>query len=179
MKESSRIYRTEVIWKPEPIEDEDPEDSCPIDCNIFVEWGNKLINSIGGSLDRRKKFLVFLSTAAFAVLIMVAGITSSVSKSSVNSVYELKSLSWNGLTQNGYNPDTMHEISLLHLENAIPLPDIIDNNIANVDEPLQNGDVTYFFHIPRTAGASVKDVSGPSLSATISGIVHMAEIKPL
>ena len=160
MKQSSRIYRTEVIWKPERKEDEDPEDSCPIDCNIFVEWGNKLITSNGRNADRRKKLLLFVSAAAFLVLIMTIRIASSVSASSGDSVYELKkSLSWNGLAQNEYNPDTMHEIGLLALENAMPLPDIVDHNIADVNEPLQDGDVTYFFHIPRTAGASVKDVS--------------------
>jgi hypothetical protein len=159
MKENSRIYRTEVIWKPERIEDEDPEDSCPIDCKVFMDWCGKLCKS-GPSNDRRKKTLIILCAAAFAVLTAALGMANSLSGTPVDLVYESKrSISWNEDLQNEYSLDNMHEISLLHLKDTITLPDVIDDNIADVDEPRQDGDVTYFFHIPRTAGASVKDVS--------------------
>ena len=67
--------------------------------------------------------------------------------------YEIKQ-SWNA-EQSSNN----EYYDVLHKPNAIPLPKIVDDNIADVEEPWTEGDVTYFFHIPRTAGASVKDVS--------------------
>jgi hypothetical protein len=94
-----------------------------------------------------------VSAAALFFLLSSMGSTYAVSEST----YAVKEVSsWN---ENEQSLDQMHEIGLLHIKNAIPLPQIVDDNIANVDEPLQDGDVTYFFHIPRTAGASVKDVS--------------------
>lgn len=150
MKPNSKIYRTQVIWKPERLHDDDPEDNCPIDCKIFIEWCNLLKNA---GYNSKKALLLIVSAAAVFVLLSTMGSAYSVSESA----YDVKlQHSWNADEQ---SLDHMHEIGLLHIKNAIPLPQIVDDNIANVDEPLQDGDVTYFFHIPRTAGASVKDVS--------------------
>lgn len=100
---------------------------------------------------------MLVSAAALLMLMVAMNMTYPVSKS-IDSSYQVKrTTSWD--IQNEQSLDNMHEIGLLHIKNAIPLPDIVDDNIADVDEPLHDGDVTYFFHIPRTAGASVKDVS--------------------
>ena len=94
-----------------------------------------------------------LTTLALIILSTSVGRARSISEMSVDSVNKLKrTISWNEDTDGSEN-------NLLHLKDTIPLPKIIDDNIADVTEPFQRGDVTYFFHIPRTGGASVRDVS--------------------
>ena len=145
----------------ERVEDEDPEDSCPINYKVLFAWcwknnddNNIIITSGSGrNQDHRKKILMTLSTLALIILSTSVGRARSISEMSVDSVNKLKrTISWNEDTDGSEN-------NLLHLKDTIPLPKIIDDNIADVTEPFQRGDVTYFFHIPRTGGASVRDVS--------------------
>jgi len=142
---SNQIYRTEVIWKPEPAQTSfDPEDTCPIEFVFFFSW--PCLNYNNG----RKKMLLRLFAVACAILIVAVTITNS---SASTTSYEIKQ-SWNA-EQSSNN----EYYDVLHKPNAISLPKIVDDDIADVEEPWTEGDVTYFFHIPRTAGASVKDVS--------------------
>ncbi|KAL3781538.1 hypothetical protein HJC23_000023 [Cyclotella cryptica] len=174
MKEINRIYRTEVIWKPERVaEDYDPEDSCPINLDFVLGCNNWRHG------DRRRKIFCMLSAVIF-ILILVAAIIAydSLSVSSVGSAFEMKrSISWNDGLQNEYT-DIQHsfafgneDISSMHMTETIPLPIIIQDNIADVDEPRRDDDVTYFFHIPRTAGASVKDILGSCAGLTTASDV--------
>ena len=94
--------------------------------------------------------LLRLFAVACAILIVAVTITNS---SASTTSYEIKQ-SWNA-EQSSNN----EYYGVLHKPNSIPLPKIVDDDIADVEEPWTEGDVTYFFHIPRTAGASVKDVS--------------------
>ena len=49
--------------------------------------------------------------------------------------------------------------SLHEVEVSIPQP--FDNNIANIYEPMEHDrDMPFFFHIPRAAGSTVKDILG-------------------
>jgi hypothetical protein len=121
-----------------------------------------------------------LCAAAFIFILAAVLIAyDSVSMVSVGSGFERKrSISWNGGLHNEF-PDTQQsfamgneDISSLHPSETIPLPIIIHDNIADVDEPRRDEDVTYFFHIPRTAGASVKDVSFDAGAATSIQIIE-------
>ena len=106
--------------------------------------------------DHRKKILMTLSTLALIILSASVGRARSISEMSVDSVHKLKrTISWNDGVEGTYSSEN----NLLHLKDTIPLPKVVDDNIADVMEPFQGGDVTYFFHIPRTGGASVRDVS--------------------
>lgn len=43
----------------------------------------------------------------------------------------------------------------------VKIPEPLDTTIANINEPFENGrDMPYFFHIPRSAGSTVKDILG-------------------
>ena len=88
--------------------------------------------------------LLRLFAVACAILIVAVTITNS---SASTTSYEIKQ-SWNA-EQSSNN----EYYDVLHKPNAIPLPKIVDDDIANVEEPWTEGDVT------RTASASVKDVS--------------------
>ncbi|KAL7488823.1 hypothetical protein ACHAW6_014421 [Cyclotella cf. meneghiniana] len=174
MNEINRIYRTEVIWKPERVtQDFDPEDSCPINLDFVfecIQWRHG---------DRRRKILFMVSAAAFVMMLAAVMITyDSFSVSSVGSEFERKrSITWNGGLHNEFSDIEQsfsmgnEDVSAIHPGETIPLPIIIHDNIADVDEPRRDEDVTYFFHIPRTAGASVKDILGSCAGLTTASDV--------
>ncbi len=84
--------------------------------------------------------------------------------------------SWDG------GEDKLHANSTESIEwelqhKHVMLPRLLEHRLANVDEPLREGDIPYFFHTPRTMGQSIKDILGicfgkttTNLTATILGI---------
>ena len=74
----------------------------------------------------------------------------------LSSLYPLSSFYNSSSASSSNTPTTtsLHEVEVI-----IPQP--FDNNIANIYEPMEHGrDMPYFFHIPRAAGSTVKDILG-------------------
>jgi hypothetical protein len=94
---------------------------------------------------------MLLRLFAVACTILIVAVTITNSSASTTS-YEIKQ-SWNA-EQSSNN----EYYGVLHKPNTIPLPKIVDDDIADVEEPWTEGVLRTFFHIPRTAGA-MKDVS--------------------
>jgi len=68
-----------------------------------------------------------------------------------------------------YSPD---DIDPYHNTHKVRLPKAIDQNLANVNDPyVEDAEIPYFFHIPRSAGSTVKDILGSCIHLTTASDV--------
>lgn len=162
----TRLLRTEVIWSNDA--EDDPDESCPVNCDL-----------VG---TNRKTIL-----SAFLVLMIVAGQRIISSKLHNDSMTNITPLGWDDgssaiqiMGEISVNSNSVGEQSIewgLQHHKEVTLPKTLDENLADVDEPLRYEDVPYFFHTPRTMGQTTKQIVGnciglntTNLTATIEGI---------
>jgi len=95
----------------------------------------------------------------------------------------LHTQSYMKLQQQHYNSITSSAIPTIF---DASLPEPFDTTIADINEPFVKGrDIPYFFHIPRAAGSTVKDILGRcayvriawNATATLEGLEHSKDIQ--
>ena len=165
--QSHRVLRTEVIWKRDYDED-DSDDRCPIDIALLkksLKKGKRLLWSVA---------LAFVVILAQHVISKWGDSDGMFSEPASNNyiVGDVTTMPQMNDHNRSYAIDALRH----HHYGEVAIPKSLDN-LANVDEPLKDGDVPYFFHAPRSMGQSIKDVLGQcigmnttNLTATIEGI---------
>ena len=141
------VLRSEVIWTPD-----DPDEQCPIPMSFGIQ--------------RRRAVLL---SACLAVAIFHQ---CSRSKLLLPTVPEIKPMGRDDATSAGDRPI---DYALRHVK--VSLPRTLDKKLADVDSQLENGDMPYFFHPPRSMGQTIKDILGQcmhlsttNLTATVDGM---------
>ena len=58
-------------------------------------------------------------------------------------------------------PSESYSMGPMHNTKEVPLPTVLEKNLADVDEPFRYGeDIPYFFHTPRSMGQTAKEILG-------------------
>jgi hypothetical protein len=150
-KQRRLLLRTQVI----PIYDKEDDDSCP--CYSTTA---KLLKTHDVQKKRRRRMIALLLMLIISFVMMQSAFDKANSSQTemkehlpLSSLYPLSSF-YNSSSASSNIPTTtsLHEVS-------IPQP--FDNNIANIYEPMEHGrEMPYFFHIPRAAGSTIKDILG-------------------
>ena len=149
-KQQARLFRTRAIYI---YEDEDKGDVC----FKIIHWCQKLSREMRH--DRRKRRTLFFSGMPLLLLMIIllattqtALMNNDLGFQSAPMVVEDESY------QSQYN-----------LTTDVKLPKSFDRTIANLNEPFEKGrDVPLFFHIPRSAGSTLKDMMGRCLQMRIA-----------
>jgi hypothetical protein len=148
-KQRRLLLRTQVI----PIYDKEDDDSCP--CYSTTA---KLLKTHDVQKKRRRRMIALLLMLIISFVMMQSAFDKANSSQTemkdhlpLSSLYPLSSF-YNSSSASSNTPTTTLEVS-------IPQP--FDNNIANIYEPMEHGrEMPYFFHIPRAAGSTIKDILG-------------------
>src|SRR6056300_1597274 len=154
-KQRRLLLRTQVI----PIYDKEDNDSCP--CYSTTA---KLLKTHDVQKKRRRRMIALLLMLIISFVMMQSAYDKANSSPlraqaerkdhlPLSSLYPLSSF-YNSSSASSNIPTTT---SLHEVEVSIPQP--FDNNIANIYEPMEHDrDMPFFFHIPRAAGSTVKDI---------------------
>jgi len=153
-KQRRLLLRTQVI----PIYDKEDDDSCP----CYSTTAKLLKTHDAQKKIRRRRMILLLMMLIISFAMMQSAYDKANSSPlraqaqmkdhlPLSSLYPLSSF-YNSSSASSNTPTTTLEVS-------IPQP--FDNNIANIYEPMEHGrDIPFFFHIPRAAGSTVKDILG-------------------
>jgi hypothetical protein len=149
----NRLLRTQVI----PIyNDNDDADGCPL-CNIY-QYCHKLFTTLLDQTRDRRQWRRGLFAVGLLLMTVSIVIVRTIFYASAQSV----SLSMQSSSQRmKETASAVMSSSTNTLSEAAIIPQPFDNIIANLNESFEKGrDIAYFFHIPRAAGSTVKDILG-------------------
>ena len=137
-----RLLRTQVIHIYDKEEEEEEDDVC---INIS-HYCHKILLKIR-YYNRRKRRALF-----FALLLLLLMVSLSMQSAPPNG--EL-------VAQEQYNSTVVSSDITVSTISDVKIPEPFGTTIANINEPFEKGrDMPYFFHIPRAAGSTVKDILG-------------------
>jgi len=159
-KQQVRLLRTQVIH----IYDEDDDDVCTTISNYCRKTLLKL-----RYYDRRQRRTLFFAFVFFLLLLVIFMVTLLQSASPNVDARESAAVTVpddkESALQQQYNSTLTSSASaaaaVASTISDVKIPEPFDTNIANISEPFEKGrDIPYFFHIPRSAGSTVKDILG-------------------
>jgi hypothetical protein len=159
-----RRFRTQVIHI---YDDEDDDDGWPNISDYYHEFKTLLKTRCRDQRKRRKWFAgVLLLLMVLLVMVQTVLTNGDVGQSAppVMATVHEESILHNTqsqimkLQQQHYNSTTS---LATHTLSDVSIPEPFDTTIADISEPFEKGrDMPYFFHIPRAAGSTVKDILG-------------------
>lgn len=181
-EQHARLLRTQAIH----IYDED--DDCA--CISIISKCYRKTKLKCRYYDRRKRRTLFFAGVFLLLLLVICTVALLQSASPNIDARESPIVATEPdeeLAQLQYNSTITSASAAAEAATTIPnvkIPEPFDTNIANITEPFDKGrDIPYFFHIPRAAGSTVKDILGRcayvrlawNATATMEGIKHARE----
>ena len=177
-----RLLRTEVIHIYDDDDEDEDEDGCP--CHEKVK--TLLKTRYRDRRQRRKLLFAGVLLLLTMVSLVMMQKTVFMNGDTVGQVATSVIVADESMLQQHqhYNSTTSSTPAISTTISDVSIPEPFDKTIANINEPFEKGrDIPYFFHIPRAAGSTVKDILGRcayvriawNATASMEGLKHATE----
>jgi len=171
--QTTRLLRTEVIWKvAEDIED-DPNERCPVNLNALSYCSSYCCRKRKTLLSAVLAIVIVAAQRAMSTKVWRDSDFSEANDGTMGTTTSSSLLSGSSFHDKNNAMDYNNDATMRHTNRIIALPQTLDRNLADANESLREGDVPYFFHTPRTMGQTTKDIVGNCVGLNLTTALNL------